>query len=153
MSADELDRLERERREADARYNDALTTLDRAIVSMDGRDPSRDDAARIGSALLTFLQQITAFVESKDRQLAADTKARGETLAALKAARVPARGIDANDSMVAAARERGLDAARADARAYLDALPEASLGGIVATQVVEHLEPAYLMRLLDGAAR
>src|SRR5216684_3169771 len=81
MSADELDRLERERREADARYNDALTTLDRAIASMDGRDPSRDDAARIGSALLTFLQQITAFVESKDRQLAADAKARAETLA------------------------------------------------------------------------
>jgi O-antigen chain-terminating methyltransferase len=248
MTADELDRLEHERLEADARYNDALTALDRAIVSMDGRDPSRDDVARIGTALLSFLQQITAFVESKDRQLAADAKARansivhtlepvdelraqiavlrravesvvsrqssvvspqssvrspqlpapspddykyvgfedqfrgsdaaieerlrayvplfagcadvldigcgrGELLAALKAAGVPARGIDANDSMVAAARDRGLDASRADARAYLDALPDSSIGGIVATQVIEHLEPSYLMRLLDAAAR
>ena len=55
--------------------------------------------------------------------------------------------------MVTAARERGLDAVRADARAYLDAQPDGSLGGIVATQVVEHLEPSYLMRLLDAAAR
>jgi O-antigen chain-terminating methyltransferase len=78
---------------------------------------------------------------------------RGELLAALKTAGVSARGIDANDSMVAAARERGLDAAHADAHAYLDALPAGSLGGIVATQVIEHLEPAYLMRLLDAAAR
>src|SRR5207247_4823756 len=31
--------------------------------------------------------------------------------------------------------------------------PDRSLGGIVATQVVEHLEPSYLMHLLDAAAR
>ena len=81
MNADELDRLERERREADARYNDALTALDHAIVSMNGRDPSRDDAECIGAALLSFLQRITAFVESKDRQLAADANARAESIA------------------------------------------------------------------------
>jgi SAM-dependent methyltransferase len=248
MTADELVRLERERREADTRYNDALTALDRAIVSMHDRDVSRDDVARVGSALLSFLQRITEFVESKDRQLAADARAhaesiaralepiaelraqiavlrraveaivsrqspavdqsssvaspqskgsipddykyvgfedqfrgsdaaieerlrayvplfagctdvldigcgRGELLAAFKTAGVAARGIDANGSMVDAARDRGLDAVRADARAYLDAQPDASLGGIVATQVVEHLEPSYLMRVLDAAAR
>ena len=30
-------------------------------------------------------------------------------------------------------------------------MPDASLGGIFAAQVVEHLEPAYLLRLLDLA--
>ena len=40
MTADEVGKLERERRDADARYNDALTALDRAIVSLDGRDPA-----------------------------------------------------------------------------------------------------------------
>src|SRR5438552_9669065 len=54
MSADELDRLDREQRDADARYNDALTALDRAIVSMNGRAPSQEDAAHIGTALLSF---------------------------------------------------------------------------------------------------
>ena len=42
---------------------------------------------------------------------------------------------------------------RADALGVPAALPDASLGGIIATQVVEHLEPSYLMRLLDAAAR
>jgi O-antigen chain-terminating methyltransferase len=55
--------------------------------------------------------------------------------------------------MAAIARERGLEATHADALGYLASLPEASLGGVIATQVVEHLEPSYLMRLLDAAAR
>ena len=55
--------------------------------------------------------------------------------------------------MVAVARERGLDATHADALGYLASLPDESLGGLIATQVVEHLEPSYLMRLLDAAAQ
>ena len=78
---------------------------------------------------------------------------RGEMLTALGAAGVRARGIDSNGAMVAIAGERGLDAVHADALEYLSALPDQSLGGIIATQVIEHLEPAYLMRLLDAAAR
>jgi O-antigen chain-terminating methyltransferase len=78
---------------------------------------------------------------------------RGEFLAALKAAGVSAHGVDANGEMVAVARERGLEAAHADALAYLTSLPDASLGGIIATQVVEHLDPPYLMRLLDTMAQ
>jgi SAM-dependent methyltransferase len=74
---------------------------------------------------------------------------RGEFMAALRSAGISGRGVDANGDMVAAARERGLDAAPGDALAYVDALPDESLGGVIATQVVEHLEPAYLMRLLD----
>src|SRR5262245_5601195 len=80
MTAEELDRLDRERRDADTRYNAALTALDRMIVSLDGRDPTRDDLARVGTALLGFLQQITAFVESKDRHVAAGAAARSEAL-------------------------------------------------------------------------
>ena len=37
--------------------------------------------------------------------------------------------------------------------AISSSLPDESLGGIIATQVVEHLEPSYLMRLLDAAAQ
>ena len=81
MTAEELDRLDRERRDADARYNAALTALDRTIVSLDGREPTRDDLARVGSALLGFLQEITSFVESKDRQLEAGANARADSLA------------------------------------------------------------------------
>jgi SAM-dependent methyltransferase len=255
----ELDRLDRERREADARYNDALTALDSAIVAAGGA-PARADVERVATALLVFLQQITAFVESKDRQLAAEVRARvetiaqalepmaelrtqvgvlqravqmlkratapsaidhqpsaishrpsaigaeptapsptdqhddykyvgfedqfrgsdqaiqkrllayvpifegrsdvldvgcgrGELLSVFKASGIRSRGIDANGDMAAIARERGLEATHADALGYVASLPEGSLGGVIATQVVEHLEPSYLMRLLDAAAR
>jgi SAM-dependent methyltransferase len=76
---------------------------------------------------------------------------RGELLAALKDAGVSARGVDSNAEMVAIARERGLDVAQGDALSALQSAPDASLGGIVAAQVVEHLEPPYLLRLLDVA--
>ena len=252
------DRLAEARRQADRDYNDALTALDRVVVDTGGRDVlGRDDFARIASALLVFLQQITAFVDSKDRELAAavgdridqtaqalrdvaelrtqmnvvqrsvqtlsrsaadrgpDSPAalpataaagqaaapqasasnahqyvafedefrgsdaaiaekvrayvpifagasgtvvdlgcgRGELLAALKAAAVDARGVDLNAEMAAIARERGLDASHGDALAFLEAAGDDTLGGVVATQVIEHLEPAYLMRLLDAASR
>jgi SAM-dependent methyltransferase len=76
---------------------------------------------------------------------------RGEFLDLLRQRGIPSRGIDTNDAMVAACRERGLDAAHADALAYLRAQPDASLGGVVAIQVVEHLEPAYLSQVVDAA--
>ena len=76
---------------------------------------------------------------------------RGEFLALLRESGVTARGIDLNDAMVAVCREKGFDATKADALSYLRSLPHGSLGGLFAAQVVEHLEPAYLTRLLEAA--
>jgi hypothetical protein len=64
---------------------------------------------------------------------------------------VSGRGIDLNDAMVEVCRGKGLDASNADALSYLGGLPDQSLGGLFAAQVVEHLEPAYLTRLLETA--
>ena len=247
MTPTDAERLERERLDADRRYNDALTALDRAVAAVTAQ-PAADGESlvRVTSALIAFLQQITAFVETKDRALAADAArrvdalspaleaitevrmqtgvlqraiemlkrsgggnpqsaihnpqftspasddykyvgfedafrgsdhaiadklrayvplfagrtsvldigcGRGELLSAFTAAGVGARGIDTNTGMVAVARERGLDAQQADALAYVATLPDASLDGLIATQVIEHLEPSYLMRLIDAAAR
>jgi SAM-dependent methyltransferase len=76
---------------------------------------------------------------------------RGELLDLFREHGVDARGIDVNDEMVEACRARGLSAERADALAYLSAQPDGSLGGLIAIQVVEHLEPPYLMRLIETA--
>jgi SAM-dependent methyltransferase len=251
----ELHRLERERLDADRRYNDALTSLDRAIARANQRAQlSREDFAALATPLCVFLQQITAFVDTKDRELAAraavrlteheraleaipelrtqvavlqrtvqmlkrelteptasarstPTRAapaagavdnaaaanvayiafedrfrgtpaeiraklaqyvarfagasdvldvgcgRGEFLVLLKEHGIKARGVDANREMAASARERGVDAAEGDALAYLAGIPDASLGGLMAAQVIEHLEPAYLIRLLEVAFR
>ncbi len=266
-SGDErLARLAAERADADRRYNDALTALDRAIVDAGTRESlGRGDLLRMATTLIGFLQQITAFVETKDRELAASTAARidgiertaeaiaelrtqmgvvqrtvaalsrelsrdaatlggtlshaspaapasahdpsargtpartmprvpdvtyvafedhfrgadetirerlaayvplfagaadvvdigcgrGEFLAALKAAGISGRGVDLNAEMAAIARDRGLDVQAGDALAFLASLPDGSLGGLMAAQVVEHLEPSYLVALLETAA-
>ena len=74
---------------------------------------------------------------------------RGEFLDLLAARGTPAHGIDLNSEMVEVCRARGLEATRADAVGHLATLADGSLGGIFAAQVVEHLEPAYLLRFLE----
>jgi O-antigen chain-terminating methyltransferase len=76
---------------------------------------------------------------------------RGEFLALLGEHGVTAKGIDVNESMVEVCRGKGLDATRADALSYLRQQPQGSLGGLMAAQVVEHLDPSYLTALLDAA--
>ena len=76
---------------------------------------------------------------------------RGEFLELLRDRGVRAQGIDINPAMVEVCRGKGLQAETGDALAYLGGLPDGSLGGLFAAQVVEHLEPRYLMRLLDAA--
>ena len=76
---------------------------------------------------------------------------RGEFLELLQQAGVPARGLDINHEMVEVCRARGLEVHEGDALTYLSTLPDESLGGLIAAQVVEHLEPIYLMRMLEIA--
>lgn len=221
-------RLERERLDADRRYNDALTALDQAVQA-------NIPAAEFQHRLIQFLQTITGFVETKDRAIggselreeivrgrarmlelqrsiaamasaATTTSAapaigaaatstnvtgatylgfedqfrgsreeirarqadyvplftgasdvldvgcgRGELLDLFREAGISARGVDINGAMVATCRERGLTAETSDALTYLDRLPDASLGGLIALQVVEHLEPPLLVRFLETA--
>ena len=77
---------------------------------------------------------------------------RGEFLALLREAGAEARGIDADADMVAYARGEGLDVEQADAVAFLESLVDGSLGGIFMAQVVEHLPPGVLIRVLELAA-
>ena len=73
----EVDRFARERQDADRRYNDALTALDRAIVHVAAMPAlDRAELEKLTTALIVFLQQITLFVESKDREIVANLSAR-----------------------------------------------------------------------------
>jgi SAM-dependent methyltransferase len=76
---------------------------------------------------------------------------RGEFLDLLASRGARARGIDLNPEMVEVCRSRGLDVTHADAVGYLGTLEDRSLGGLFAAQVVEHLEPGYLLRFLELA--
>ncbi len=76
---------------------------------------------------------------------------RGELLGLLRGKGIRARGVDANHAMVEACLARGLDVERSDALSYLEKQVDGGIGGLVAIQVVEHFEPAYLARFLETA--
>jgi 2-polyprenyl-3-methyl-5-hydroxy-6-metoxy-1,4-benzoquinol methylase len=81
---------------------------------------------------------------------------RGEMMEVFREAGIFARGIDSYDDCIALCLSKGLDAEKADLFTYLAALPDASLGGAVCCQVVEHLPPARvgeMIRLLRDKLR
>jgi SAM-dependent methyltransferase len=76
---------------------------------------------------------------------------RGEFLGLLRSAGIDARGVDLDPDMVAFGTEEGLEVEEGEAVTHLEKLADASLGGIFAAQVVEHLPPAAIIRLLELA--
>jgi SAM-dependent methyltransferase len=77
---------------------------------------------------------------------------RGEFLSLLRDAGIDARGVELDSDMAAFARGEGLDVVDGDALAYLERLPDGELGGIFSAQLVEHLMPGALLRLLELAS-
>lgn len=73
---------------------------------------------------------------------------RGEMLQIFRESGIVARGIDSNDDCIALCQANGLDAEKADLFTYLSSLPEASLGGVICCQVVEHLPRALLPEMI-----
>lgn len=73
---------------------------------------------------------------------------RGEMLEVFREAGIDARGIDLNDECVALCRGKGLEAEKADLFAYLSALPDSALGGVMCCQVVEHLPPERVPEMI-----
>jgi len=78
---------------------------------------------------------------------------RGEMLDLFREHGIDAHGIDINAEMIEICRARGLRAETADALGHLEAQPDASLGGLIAIQVVEHLEPSYLIAFIERACQ
>jgi len=74
---------------------------------------------------------------------------RGEFLELLKENNIGSRGVEIDAVMVASCRARMLEVQQMDAVTYLKTLDDGSLDGIFIDQVVEHLEPRYLIHLLS----
>ena len=77
---------------------------------------------------------------------------RAELVELLARRGVEAIGVDTDPSMVAEARDRGLDVRQVDGNSFLRSREPGSLGAIIATHLVEHLEFADLVELLELAA-
>jgi O-antigen chain-terminating methyltransferase len=74
---------------------------------------------------------------------------RGELIQVLAEAGIAARGVDSNDDSIALCAAKGIQADKADLFTYLRDLPDASLGGVVCCQVIEHLPPRRLPEMIQ----
>ena len=108
----------------------------------------RGPEAEISTRLSTYLPVFTGARDVLDAGCG-----RGEFLALLQNEAISAKGIDLNLEMVEICRARGLDVTHGDVLSYLRGLGDESLGGLFAAQVVEHLQPDYLLAFLNEAYR
>lgn len=76
---------------------------------------------------------------------------RGEFLDLLRSNGFEGSGIDGNSQMVTLCRDKGLDCEQGDLLDKLAAKPDGCLDGIFSSQVIEHLGPAALKRLVELA--
>jgi 2-polyprenyl-3-methyl-5-hydroxy-6-metoxy-1,4-benzoquinol methylase len=76
---------------------------------------------------------------------------RGEFLELLRETGLTARGVDANNAMVAVCSALGLDCTADDALAYLGRQPPGSLGAVTGFHIIEHLPFKTMVRLFDAA--
>lgn len=74
---------------------------------------------------------------------------RGEFLELLVEKGLEAEGIDLNSEMIETCRDKGLRCLKGDLLEKLTGYEDTSLGGVFCSQVVEHLPPPYLKRLIE----
>ena len=77
---------------------------------------------------------------------------RGELVGLLAERGVEAYGIDTDPSLVAEGRAEGLDVRLGDVVSHLEQLEPGTLGAIVSTHVVEHLDLDVLLRFIELSA-
>ncbi|KAB8330678.1 methyltransferase domain-containing protein [Scytonema tolypothrichoides VB-61278] len=78
---------------------------------------------------------------------------RGEWLELLRESGYTAKGIDINRVMLEQCRTRELDVIESDVLAYLQSLPDASLGAVTGFHIIEHLPFETLMKLFAETVR
>ena len=78
---------------------------------------------------------------------------RGELLRLLNERNIPSEGVDSNDTMVQRCRSEGLVCHLGNGITHLEGLPEASLRGIMAIQVIEHLRTREMLKFFQLAHR
>lgn len=74
---------------------------------------------------------------------------RGEFMELLKKRGIKGMGIDSNSQMVETCLDKGLNCQKGDILEKLAEWKNVSLDGIFSSQVIEHLPPAYLKKMID----
>ena len=161
----EAEARDRERRAAE--LEDRLLRLERArrapAPAVEGPAPQQGGPALDYFVFEARMRGPTAEIRERQRPYVEDFRqagpvldvgcGRGEFLKLLRDAGIEARGVDIDSAMVEFAAGEGLDVVHGDALTHLQGLDDGELGGIFSAQVVEHLPPGALVRLLELAMR
>jgi len=102
---------------------------------------SRADIKQRQAAFLQFFERCHAVLDIGS--------GRGEFLELMQEHGIGARGVDVDEDMVSYCRAKGLQVENIDAISYLERIEDKSVDGIFIDQVVEHLEPDYLIKMLS----
>jgi SAM-dependent methyltransferase len=117
------------------------------------RGSTKDVTAKLAAYLPDVRRLVRAGAEGALAGVVDVGSGRGEWLALLREAQVPASGVDANPAFVEAGRKRGLDMVQGDAVAHLEAMAPGSVDMVTAFHLIEHLDVDTLLALLAAAWR
>ena len=78
---------------------------------------------------------------------------RGEWLDLLHQSEYAAKGIDINRAMIEQCRDKGLEVIESDVIAYLQSLPDSSLGAVTGFHIIEHLPFTILLKFFTEVLR
>ena len=143
--------------------------LDRLLLVLEsGKAPSRDELGDLLAPLKDWryagfenrfrggpeavkkqLRQYVSFFP-KDGPVLDLGCGRGEFLELLEENGIKGSGVDLNGQMVDICLDKGLLCREGDILEALTAQADSSLGGIFSSQVIEHLPPAYLEKLIES---
>jgi SAM-dependent methyltransferase len=127
-----------------------------AALYADFTDRFRGPVAEITAKMQGYLPDVRRLVaaaaaDGRDARAVDLGSGRGEWLALLRDAGVPASGVDADPAFVEAGRARGLDLVHGDAVTHLQDLPPDSVDLVTAFHLVEHLDVETVLALLSAA--
>jgi SAM-dependent methyltransferase len=124
------------------------------LIYADFEDTFRGSQELVESRLSAYLPWVMEGFRAKKRPSWLDLGCgRGEWLRLLAKEGIDARGVDGNPGMVSRAFADGLAVELGDLIPYLGAVPSASLDGLSAFHVVEHLPLEALISLLREGQR
>ena len=78
---------------------------------------------------------------------------RGEWLELMRESGYVGKGVDTNKVMIEQCQARGIEIVESDLMAYLQSLPDASVGAVTGFHVIEHLPFEVLIQLFDETGR
>jgi 2-polyprenyl-3-methyl-5-hydroxy-6-metoxy-1,4-benzoquinol methylase len=155
----QLDDLQLRLSEEQNRLQQMLVRLDEVVARVPGAGV---DTWYGADAFTAHFRGVTDDINERYRDLAARFVGcapvldigfgRGEFLELLRDLQVDAFGIEVDATLVETARNRGLRAEMGRAVEYLTGLDDASLGGLVMIQVIEHLSPQHVIDVVRLAA-